>query len=184
VEYVEPLRDDIKENFKNGWENGTKPELANMKLLDSFLKESQRMNPPIHLSFFRNVKEDITLSDGLRLPAGIQICVASGPIARDTSLLPGADTFDGFRWARQGDKQEFFVTTTPKNLHFGYGKYACPGRFFASNEIKIILTRLLLEYEFRFQETQKERPKNLWMEEKMSPNPRTKVLFRRRTVNA
>jgi cytochrome P450 len=30
------------------------------------------------------------------------------------------------------------------------GQHACPGRFFASNEIKIALTFLLIKYEMRF----------------------------------
>jgi len=42
-----------------------------------------------------------------------------------------------------------FVSTSPNHLVFGHGQHACPGRFFASNEIKIILCHILLKYNRR-----------------------------------
>ena len=35
-------------------------------------------------------------------------------------------------------------------LIFGYGKHSCPGRFFASNEIKVIVIHMLLKYDWEF----------------------------------
>lgn len=32
-------------------------------------------------------------------------------------------------------------------MPFGYGKHACPGRFFAANEIKVIVINLLRKYD-------------------------------------
>jgi cytochrome P450 len=34
-------------------------------------------------------------------------------------------------------------------LGFGYGKHACPGRFFALNEVKIFVAHILLNYEIK-----------------------------------
>jgi cytochrome P450 len=34
-------------------------------------------------------------------------------------------------------------------MGFGHGRSACPGRFFASNVLKITLCHLLLNYDFR-----------------------------------
>jgi len=42
-----------------------------------------------------------------------------------------------------------FVTTSPDSLAFGHGNHACPGRFFASNEIKVVLVEFLRNWEFR-----------------------------------
>lgn len=42
-----------------------------------------------------------------------------------------------------------FVNVNDQNLGFGYGRHACPGRFFANNEIKLILAKLLLEYDIK-----------------------------------
>ena len=40
------------------------------------------------------------------------------------------------------------VTVSPWHMGFGYGDHACPGRFFASTEIKILLSHLLVNYEW------------------------------------
>lgn len=75
-------------------------------------------------------------------------------------------------------------------MTFGHGRYACPGRFFASNESKIILATLLLKYDIRFEHQEKikegkmlgkcERPANLVFADACFPNPEVKVLFRKR----
>ena len=44
------------------------------------------------------------------------------------------------------------VTVTKDSLEFGYGKHACPGRFFAVNEIKLILANLLLRFDFKMKQ--------------------------------
>jgi cytochrome P450 len=46
------------------------------------------------------------------------------------------------------ENQAHFVTTSPESLGFGHGQHACPGRFFAANEVKVLLCHLLLKYDF------------------------------------
>lgn len=45
-EYLEPLRDEIHDALLDGWENATQTSLHELKRLDSFMRESQRLNPP------------------------------------------------------------------------------------------------------------------------------------------
>lgn len=47
-EYQEPLRTELQQTLPQGWGNLTHNELVKLTFLDSFLKESQRMNPPGH----------------------------------------------------------------------------------------------------------------------------------------
>lgn len=54
-----------------------------------------------------------------------------------------------------------FVSVNPNNLIFGYGRHACPGRFFAANEIKMILGRALLYYDVKLADGLKERYRNI-----------------------
>jgi cytochrome P450 len=42
-----------------------------------------------------------------------------------------------------------FVAANEQNLGFGYGQHACPGRFFAANEIKMMIVRLILDYDIK-----------------------------------
>lgn len=47
-EYLELLRNEIREALPDGWENASQSALHKLKRLDSFMKESQRCNPPGH----------------------------------------------------------------------------------------------------------------------------------------
>jgi len=65
---------------------------------------------------------------------------------------PPLEEFHPFRFAelRTQPGQENgnqFVTSDPNNINFGYGRNVCPGRFFASNEIKVILIEVLRRYD-------------------------------------
>lgn len=101
----------------------------------------------------RMVKKPTNLSDSTVLPAGSRIMVLDNKI-HDPQTFPSPDKFDLERFLRlrqqPGEENHHqFVTLTSDQLGFGLGTHACPGRFFAANEIKIALCFLLLRYEFR-----------------------------------
>ncbi|KAF4545446.1 putative cytochrome p450 protein [Lasiodiplodia theobromae] len=160
-EYVEPLHEE-------GWK---KTALYKMKLMDSFLKESQRVNPITVASIARRVKKPIRLSDGTLLPRG-------------AAVFPSPDVFDGRRFfaRRQLPGQENawqLVTTSADHLDFGHGAHACPGRFFAANEAKVAFAFLLICYDWRFPAGVGERPRNVEFDDQVAINPLAKVDFRR-----
>ncbi|KAM5449476.1 putative ent-kaurene monooxygenase [Microsporum audouinii] len=190
-EYIEPLREEMisAQREDGGWHKTT---VTKLRKLDSFLKESQRMNPPSQLAFNRVVLSTLKLSDGTVLPAGTHFNIASDAMMRDPANLPSGgdpDIFDGFRYERlrndpvhpENANRFQFAMTDSKNLHFGHGRYACPGRFFASNEIKMVIAELLLRYEFKYPEGQG-RPRTLSADENLYPDPSARVLMRRREV--
>ena len=115
---------------------------------------------------------DITLSDGTHLPTGTNIEVPAYTIQMDPSVIPNPEKFDGFRFynIRQSSAEEAnrnqFVTVSMDSLNFGYGKHACPGRFFASNELKVILANILLRYDIALEDPEAGRYKN-WNYETM-----------------
>jgi cytochrome P450 len=140
------------------------------------------------VAFNRVVQKDIKLSDGTVLPIGTHFAMASDAILHDENNLPGGgdpECFDGFRYVKLREDpahpENFnrfqFATTDNISLHFGHGRYACPGRFFASNEIKLILGHLLLRYDFKYPDG-RGRPQNLSADENIFPDPGEKVLFR------
>lgn len=136
------------------------------------------------VSFHRIVKQTMILSDGLELPAGTHICMPSGPVGVDEDILQNADKFDGFRWLREEKGAASFVSTGPTNLHFGLGRYACPGRYFAAYSIKAIISRLLLDYDFKFGDTQHGRPKNTTIGVRNMPNIQAEIWFRKRQAGS
>lgn len=140
------------------------------------------------MGFHRIVKEPLTLSDGTFLPVGTHLCVASESISKDPSFAPNADEFDGFRYFRKRQDAEEankhqFPMTDKTHVHFGHGKFACPGRFFASNELKLILARMIEEFDFKYPEGQT-RPANLNVDEFLYSDPTRTLLMRRRVLGA
>jgi cytochrome P450 len=124
----------------------------------------------------------ITLSDGLHLPAGTRICTPSTSHLHDTIAAP--DSFDGFRYYKKRhdpgySTRDQYTATDREHIHFGHGRYACPGRFVASNEIKIFLATFLLKYDFKFPDGQK-RPPNKTILELSFQDPSARILIRER----
>jgi cytochrome P450 len=93
----------------------------------------------------------------------------------DKDIYPDADTFDALRYykLRQSkDKEDShtkaaevvassqFVGVGPSSLLFGFGRHACPGRFFAANEIKMIMAGILMDYKIKNPPGVTERHKN------------------------
>ncbi|GME28683.1 putative cytochrome p450 protein [Neofusicoccum parvum] len=161
---IEELRKEIVQVLQEdgGWK---KTSLYKMKLLDSCMKESQRLHPVNSFVMIRSPTEDVTLSDGTRLPKNSMIAIPA-VYMRDPAIYgPTADQFDGHRFLglreQTGQENKWqFVTTSPEMFAFGHGMHACPGRFFASNEVKIAIGHLLLSYDWKFDEKLR-RPKSL-----------------------
>lgn len=126
--------------------------------------------------------QKIVLSDGTVLPKGANIAISTKPL-EDEEIYPNAATYDGYRFLkkRQEPGQEHrhqFVTTTTDHFVFGHGVHACPGRFFAANETKILLVHLLMKYDWKLQS--EGRPKNFDNGTESIPNPMVELLFRSR----
>jgi cytochrome P450 len=204
-EYIEPLREEVRETLKDGWDKVTQASFASQRRLDSFMRESQRFNPtgerecipfalqyyarcanslPLSVSTHRMVMEKMVLSDGLVLEKGTHICFPSKPMGMDDSIIEDALTFKGFRWCEHPEaRSTSLVSISPSNMHFGYGRQACPGRFFAVNTNKAVLSRLIADYEFKFEDdNNNKRPRNLTLGEQIMPNMHTKILLRKRDV--
>ena len=85
------------------------------------------------------------------------------------------------RYANNGANLNKFVAgqTDISSLAFGYGGQACPGRYFADGEIKLLLSRLLVEFDFAFPEG-KSRPKHMYADENVFMDPDAKLMMRKR----
>ncbi|TGJ80857.1 hypothetical protein E0Z10_g7926 [Xylaria hypoxylon] len=148
-ELIQPLRDEVIEVLRiHGW---TKAGLYNLKLMDSILKETQRTKPIQMIAMSRLADADIHLSDGTVIPKGGK-CAIANTSRLDGDFYDDPQKFDGYRFLNMrsdpGKEQSAqFVTTGVHSLGFGHGTHACPGRFFAANEVKVALSHLILKYD-------------------------------------
>ncbi|KAL0943836.1 cytochrome P450 [Colletotrichum truncatum] len=178
---VTDLRDEIIRVVKeNGWQKST---FYQLKLMDSFLMESQRVHALNWYRMKQHVRRTVTLSDGTVLPAGATVSVAANTSA-DPAYFPEPEKFipDRFLKRREEPGQESnwqFVSLHPSLMTFGYGQHACPGRFFAAAEIKTFLCFLILRYDLRFLKGEG-RPKDGNIEGVVYVLPTAKIEMRRR----
>jgi cytochrome P450 len=108
---------------------------------------------------FHNItRRGIQLSDGTYLPPRTYLTSATLAASMDASNFPNPDTFDPYRFLKMRQRSEEeagkhqFVTLTKDMISFGYGRHACPGRFFAANEIKIIFINILKRFDVETRE--------------------------------
>ncbi|KAI9696624.1 MAG: hypothetical protein M1820_008073 [Bogoriella megaspora] len=179
-EYMAPLREEmISVLRKEGWK---KTSLYQMKLLDSTLNETQRLNGS-SAAFNRVAQQSVKLENGQTIPKGASIKVIMDS-SRDPSVYTDPDTFDPYRFlklrSQPGQENSWqFVTTGPEALGFGHGMHACPGRFFASNEVKIALCWMLLKYDWKLQDPEK-KPQSMTIGLEIIADPTTVLAYRRR----
>ena len=178
-EIVGPMREEIiSVILENGW---TKASLQKLRLMDSFLKESQRCTPMAEISMNRYVERQLELSDGTVIPKGSRIFVTGA--YKNPAVYENPEKFDAFRFARKrlepGQSNAWgHVTTSANHMGFGHGQHACPGRFFASNEIKVALCHLLLKYDFDLLDGKV--PPSFRFEGNISTSTESKICIRRR----
>lgn len=101
----------------------------------------------------RMVKKPTILSDGTLLPNGSRIMILDNQVT-NPRVFPEPTKFKAERFLKMrlqpGEEHRHqFVTLSHEQLGFGLGTHACPGRFFAANEIKIAMCFMLLNYDFR-----------------------------------
>lgn len=144
-EYHDEILAEINEalaGFKSAGDKWTQQEVAKMKKLDSFMKESTRVNPvgcskwhprqnPVHVddhipsetrltmsmlssvTVQRYAQKSHTFNDGFVLPAGTIFQFPADAVHHDPNLFPDPDKFDGYRFLRLREKDA-------NQFHYGY----------------------------------------------------------------
>lgn len=125
---------------------------------------------------------DIKLLDGTVLPKNT-LTLVSAQNHWDPDSYDNPDTFDGYRFynMRQQPGKENkaqLASVSPDHLGFGFGLHACPGRFFASEEIKLAMCHILLKYDFRPVPGSNMEPRKFGLN--MNASPTAKLAVRRR----
>ncbi|KAH9972310.1 cytochrome P450 [Lactifluus volemus] len=156
-EYLVPLRQEVEAAIaEEGW---TKAAMDKLPKMDSFLHETQRLDNPSVVTMLRLVLRPFTLSNGQTIPVGTLVGIPLDAVHRDGEIYPNPEEFDGFRFSKLHEEEGDVsvsgyqaVSTSPEQLSFGLGRHACPGRFFAVNEIKAMLAHIIVTYDFKFEE--------------------------------
>ncbi|EPS94649.1 hypothetical protein FOMPIDRAFT_1169461 [Fomitopsis schrenkii] len=181
-QYIQPLREEIEAIVREeGW---TKAAMNKMRRVDSFLKETARLLGLGAKSMSRKALQDYTFADGTFIPAGATISAPSHSVHHDGQFYDNPRQFDPFRFSRMRDDngegtRHQMVTTSTDYIPFGHGRHACPGRFFAANELKAMLAHVVVTYDIK-SETPGKMPNERWFGTALVPDRAAEVLFRKR----
>ncbi|KAM7184927.1 Ent-kaurene oxidase [Rhypophila sp. PSN 637] len=197
-EYLEPIRHELLAGYADFEKTG-----LGLPLLDSFIKESARITPVEAQSTRRAALRPFTLSDGTKLNVGDWACTPVKAMMHNPDFFPEPLQFHGFRFADPAIVEqavaavvgsgtaEKFKTPQPKpskltdcdsTYHvWGTGRMACPGRYYATAVMKVILGQIIMTYDLELLNKQDSR----WLtwRSTMLPRHSTKVVFTRREKN-
>jgi sterol 14-demethylase len=117
--------------------------LREIPLLESALKETLRLHPPLIL-LLRVAKQDLEIG-GYRVPAGAMVGASPAVSNRIATDFPEPDRFDP---ARYGQPRQEDLINRWTWIPFGAGKHRCVGSAFAMMQLKAIFSVILRDYEF------------------------------------
>jgi cytochrome P450 len=147
-----------------------------MYRVDSVLRESMRVSDIAITALARDVVgKPLDLGNGVKIPLGTRVVFPTHAIHQDADHYPEPLRFDAFRFSRpfegistpngntasgrneqrssdegtgkDASERNLVTTITPSFLAFGYGKHACPGRWFATQTMKQALAGILMNYD-------------------------------------
>ncbi|KAI1382458.1 cytochrome P450 [Hypoxylon crocopeplum] len=131
---------------------------------DSVIRESLRCHPMLIKGLTKEVvrKGGLDLPEGTHVAEGAWLGVPVLGIHRDARFYPNPESYDPFRYLKlRGDRQKGstkgLVPTkdldagnpTSTYLGFGYGRHACPGRWYSVLMMKAMLAYLVINYDVK-----------------------------------
>ncbi|KAI9291607.1 cytochrome P450 [Neoconidiobolus thromboides FSU 785] len=170
-EYFKILREEQKkiietaEKDETGSPLLTKQEIDQFEYLNSTIRETLRHRAN-HLEAWRYTEVDRVLPNGMKIPKGTIMALDLPNIhfnpevygskeinskTRDNSL-PLELQYNPFQFVKPKVKA---TRVTQDFLNFGMGKHACPGRFFAVQEITSLVCTLLQKYRIETKDNEK-----------------------------
>ncbi|KAJ8509399.1 hypothetical protein ONZ45_g8424 [Pleurotus djamor] len=187
-EDVSSIREEIEQvlSEEHCW---NKAGLSRLTKLDSLLREIGRFHGISLLAMQRLTAIDTQLHDGTILPAGYYVAFDLHHSHFDPQVYPSPEIFDPFRFSNLNEHVVDDVLSATKYnfsrvdstyLLFNTGRHACPGRFFASMQIKIMLAHILLNYDVKLPDGQTIRPSNLVFDGMILPPMKAHLIFQPR----
>nr|ANH61882.1 CYP5311B1 [Absidia caerulea] len=136
-----------------GYDRSVGPEVFTREILnkfvkmDSLIRETSRLrNEFISLPHMNTSNKTITLSGGAMIRPGENVFINFYANHHDEKLQKVADNLGKFEPYRFVNQDKNSTKVGEDFVFFGMGKHACPGRWFAIQEIKTIISMLIRDY--------------------------------------
>ena len=193
-QWLDSIREEAEKALAEEGGKWTKASLARCHLSDSAIRESMRVSNFMTRNVVRKVMPEAGIEnkvEGWRAPKGALISIDMHSVHHDPSIYSDPNTYDPFRFSRPKEEEEEeagdvskkeikntgLITTSDIFLSFSHGRHACPGRFFVSMEMKLLLAYMVMNYEIQPLES---RPPNSWIGSSSVPPMKARVKVRRK----
>ncbi|KAK3695835.1 cytochrome P450 [Podospora appendiculata] len=149
---LQSLVDEVRGRFASGSENDmTLDALRSLPYLNAVLSEGLRLCTPIPWVLPRLVPPGGATICGVSLPEGTPVSIQAYAMNRDPTYFHRADSFLPERWlpeASADEKSPFFGDKREAMQAFSLGVRSCMGQHLAWAEMRLILARLLWNFDF------------------------------------
>ncbi|CAK1357849.1 unnamed protein product [Cercospora beticola] len=200
--YVAGLREECERvlaEFGGVW---TKDAVNKLIRVDSAIRETMRYTAlaDINLKRLITASNGITLSNGMHIPYGTRVAWSSYDVHQGQERYPERPhEYDAFRFSRPRedylervkageDPERLQRVLEQKNtaliavgndwMSFGHGRHACPGRFFASQEMKLMVAHVVMNYDIKCEGG---RPANVLINGSCVPSPTAELQIKLRS---
>ncbi|KAI1463630.1 cytochrome P450 [Daldinia caldariorum] len=159
-EFISGLYAECKHASEKHTSLGTAEAVDSLCRVGSTIRESMHTSDVAVTNLFRDVSAgEVDLGHGITVTEGIRMAFPTQNIHLDPEYYENPETFDAFRFSRgfegldetnlqaRAQERELIVSPTLSFLPLGYGRHACPGRWFAAQTMKQALAYIVLNYD-------------------------------------
>jgi cytochrome P450 len=117
--------------------------------LAACIDESLRMSPPTAISLWREVQKGLNV-EGEYIPAGVDVGVSIYAIHHNEDIFPNSFTYKPERWIVNEENTQDAIDRARAGFNpFSLGPRACPARSLALSELKLVVARVVFQFDFR-----------------------------------
>ncbi|RFU76341.1 cytochrome p450 [Trichoderma arundinaceum] len=137
------LQAELQKQFPGGITDWTYEKAKTILYVDHVIYETLRLRPSVPAGLSREVPPQGLTIDGEFIPGGTIVAVPTYTIQRDARYWAEPLAFRPERW-------EGLSTEKSPWLAFARGQYVCPGRHLAMMGLRMVLSRIALQYNIEF----------------------------------
>jgi cytochrome P450 len=153
-EEMRTLVHEIRSNF-NSEEEITAQSTKSLAYLTAVLQEGMRLCPPLPDNMHRNVPKGGAVIAGNHLPEGITVGIPCYAMFRSSINFSSPEEFIPERWLHRNESSPYSKGRQEAYHPFSMGPHGCLGQQLAWVELRVILARLLWNFDMEIPEGSK-----------------------------